>query len=57
MDSLAPHYGILLSTAALFIGLALASVVFLTTMLLVVALTLRSRWQHMGDREETSKKR
>lgn len=57
MGSLAPHYGILLSTAALFIGLALASVVFLTTMLLVVALTLRSRWQHMGDREETSKKR
>ena len=43
---------LLIADAALFVGLALASVMFLTTILLVAAIMLRSRWEHMGERDD-----
>jgi hypothetical protein len=47
----------LVADAAVFVGLALASIIFLSTILLVVALSLRSRWEHMADDEEGRKRR
>jgi hypothetical protein len=42
----------LLSVAAVFVGLALASVVVLTAVLLALALSLRSRWDRMADGDD-----
>jgi hypothetical protein len=50
------HGALLIADAALFVGLALASILFLTTILLVAAIMLRSRWEHMGERDEGPKR-
>jgi hypothetical protein len=47
---------LLIADAALFVGLALASVIFLTTILLVAAIMLRSHWEHMGERDNGPKR-
>jgi len=49
---------LLIADAALFVGLALASIIFLTTILLVAAIMLRSRWEHMGmgERDDGTKR-
>ena len=47
---------ILLSAAAVFIGLALASVVVMTAVLLALALSLRSRWDRMAEDDDAPKR-
>lgn len=47
---------LVLADAAVFVGLALASVIFLTTLVLVLALSLRSRWERMADDDKARKK-
>jgi hypothetical protein len=48
---------VLLSAAAVLVGLALASVVVLTAVLLALALSLRSRWDHMADGDDSPRRR
>ena len=47
---------LVVADAAVFVGLALASVIFLTTLVLVLALSLRSRWERMADDDKARKK-
>ena len=56
MVSVGGHDTLVIADAAIFVGLALASVIVLTTFVLVVALSLRSRWEHMADDDDARKK-
>jgi len=49
MFQLAAMALVLGSAAAVLVVLALGSIVFLSTLLLVVALMLRKRWDDIGD--------